>query len=59
MTEPDLLRFINAQLQVYNQVTEELAEGRKRTHWMWFKSSLKKGPTGLLTRNRNNSLRTG
>jgi len=42
VTEPDLLRFINAQPQIYNQVTEELAEGRKRTHWMWFKSSLKK-----------------
>ena len=36
MTDPDLVRFINAQASVYEQVVEELSEGRKRTHWMWF-----------------------
>jgi uncharacterized protein (DUF1810 family) len=36
MTEPDLLRFVNAQAQVYSRVTEELTDGRKRTHWIWF-----------------------
>jgi uncharacterized protein (DUF1810 family) len=36
VTEPDLLRFVNAQSDVYNQVTDELTKGRKRTHWMWF-----------------------
>ena len=36
MTETDLIRFINAQAQVYARVIEELTEGRKRTHWMWF-----------------------
>jgi len=36
LTEADLIRFIDAQAQVYTRVTEELTEGRKRTHWMWF-----------------------
>jgi uncharacterized protein (DUF1810 family) len=36
MTESDLVRFVNAQSDVHNQVTEELTEGRKQTHWMWF-----------------------
>jgi uncharacterized protein (DUF1810 family) len=36
VTEPDLIRFIDAQAQVYTRVTEELTEGRKRTHWIWF-----------------------
>ena len=36
MTEADLIRFINAQSQIYAQVVEELTSGRKRTHWMWF-----------------------
>ena len=36
VTEPDLLSFVNAQSDVYNQVTDELTKGRKRTHWMWF-----------------------
>jgi uncharacterized protein (DUF1810 family) len=27
---------VNAQSDVYNQVTDELIKGRKRTHWMWF-----------------------
>ena len=36
MTEPDLIPFVNAQAQVYNRVVEELTDGRKRTHWIWF-----------------------
>ena len=36
VTEADLLRFVNAQSDVCNQVTDELTKGRKRTHWMWF-----------------------
>ena len=36
MTEADLIRFINAQAQIYAQVVEELTSGRKSTHWMWF-----------------------
>ena len=36
MTEADLIRFVNAQADVYDQVVKELSEGRKRSHWMWF-----------------------
>src|SRR5215472_8372934 len=36
MTKPDLIRFVNAQAQVYSQVIDELTGGRKRTHWIWF-----------------------
>jgi len=36
VTEADLIHFVDAQSDVYDQVTEELTEGRKRTHWMWF-----------------------
>ena len=36
MTEADLIRFMDAQAQVYRQVVEELTDGHKRTHWMWF-----------------------
>ena len=36
MTDADLIRFVNAQTEVYSQVIEELADGSKRTHWMWF-----------------------
>ena len=36
MTEADLIHFVNAQAQVYRQVVEELTDGCKRTHWMWF-----------------------
>ena len=32
----DLGRFVRAQEPVMAQVLEELAAGRKRTHWMWF-----------------------
>jgi uncharacterized protein (DUF1810 family) len=32
----DLQRFVDAQRSVYADVRAELAEGRKRSHWMWF-----------------------
>jgi uncharacterized protein (DUF1810 family) len=32
----DLQRFVDAQDPVYANVCQELTEGRKRTHWMWF-----------------------
>jgi uncharacterized protein (DUF1810 family) len=32
----DLDRFVQAQDRVLPAVRRELAEGRKRTHWMWF-----------------------
>jgi uncharacterized protein (DUF1810 family) len=36
MTDPDLIRFLDAQDQIYQQVIDELAKGCKETHWMWF-----------------------
>ena len=36
MTDPDLVQFVDAQAQVYGRVIEELTDGCKRTHWMWF-----------------------
>ncbi|HEV7320429.1 MAG TPA: DUF1810 domain-containing protein [Ensifer sp.] len=37
MTDPfDLQRFIDAQNRVYDAVLEELRQGHKQTHWMWF-----------------------
>jgi uncharacterized protein (DUF1810 family) len=36
MADADLIRFLDAQDQIYQQVVEELARGRKETHWMWF-----------------------
>jgi len=37
MSDPfDLQRFVLAQHPVFDQVCEELREGRKRGHWMWF-----------------------
>jgi uncharacterized protein (DUF1810 family) len=32
----DLQRFLDAQAPVYERVRQELREGRKQTHWMWF-----------------------
>jgi uncharacterized protein (DUF1810 family) len=32
----DLARFVRAQEQRYPQVLAELAQGAKRSHWMWF-----------------------
>ncbi len=34
--EFNLERFVEAQAPVIDQVRRELAEGRKRTHWMWY-----------------------
>lgn len=37
MADPfNLQRFVGPQSQVYVDVTRELAQGRKQTHWMWF-----------------------
>lgn len=37
MSDPyHLQRFVEAQKIVYADVLEELRQGRKRTHWMWF-----------------------
>jgi uncharacterized protein (DUF1810 family) len=36
MTDPDLIRFLDAQDQIFGQVVDELTNGRKQTHWMWF-----------------------
>ncbi len=37
MSDPfDLNRFVAAQAPVHAQVCEELATGRKTSHWMWF-----------------------
>jgi uncharacterized protein (DUF1810 family) len=32
----DLNRFVEAQAPVYRNVVDELRDGRKRSHWMWF-----------------------
>jgi uncharacterized protein (DUF1810 family) len=32
----NLQRFVDAQDRVFEQVSSELREGRKRSHWMWF-----------------------
>jgi uncharacterized protein (DUF1810 family) len=32
----DLSRFVKAQEPVYGTVLQELRNGKKRTHWMWF-----------------------
>lgn len=37
MNDPhNLLRFVDAQDRVFEQVLLELRAGRKRSHWMWF-----------------------
>jgi uncharacterized protein (DUF1810 family) len=37
MSDPfDLQRFVDAQAPVFAEVCAELAEGRKRGHWIWF-----------------------
>jgi uncharacterized protein (DUF1810 family) len=37
MTDPfDLNRFVDAQAPVYRRVIDELRQGRKQSHWMWF-----------------------
>ena len=32
----DLSRFLKAQSEIYDRARQELMEGRKQTHWMWF-----------------------
>ncbi len=32
----DLHRFVEAQARVYHSVLDELRDGRKRSHWIWF-----------------------
>jgi len=32
----NLQRFVDAQSRCYDQVCEELSEGYKQSHWMWF-----------------------
>ncbi len=34
--EDSLLRFVKAQEGVFERALEELRQGKKRTHWMWF-----------------------
>ena len=38
MSDPafDLQRFVSAQAPVIDAVRDELRQGRKRSHWMWF-----------------------
>ncbi len=37
MDDPfDLQRFVNAQESVFATALEELQDGRKRSHWIWF-----------------------
>lgn len=33
---PELQRFVDAQRDTYADALEELRDGRKRSHWMWF-----------------------
>jgi uncharacterized protein (DUF1810 family) len=35
-SEPDLARFILAQEGVFERALEELRQGKKTSHWMWF-----------------------
>jgi uncharacterized protein (DUF1810 family) len=35
-TQYNLNRFIEAQDKMYEQVLNELSNGKKQTHWMWF-----------------------
>jgi uncharacterized protein (DUF1810 family) len=36
LARDDLERFVSAQQPVYESACEELAQGRKTSHWMWF-----------------------
>jgi uncharacterized protein (DUF1810 family) len=36
MTETDLEKFVTAQDPVFERVRDELAAGKKQSHWMWF-----------------------
>ena len=35
-TENNLQRFLSAQESIYRQVVQELRDGKKTSHWMWF-----------------------
>ena len=35
-TDNNLLRFLEAQQNIYPQIVKELQSGKKTTHWMWF-----------------------
>lgn len=35
-SDHDLSRFVDAQASVYDAVLDELRDGRKRSHWIWF-----------------------
>jgi uncharacterized protein (DUF1810 family) len=47
----DLQRFVDAQDRVYDSVMDELRDGRKRGHWIWFVfpqlRALGRSPTAL------------
>jgi uncharacterized protein (DUF1810 family) len=53
VSEPpyDLQRFVDAQDRVYDTVLDELRDGRKRSHWIWFVfpqlRALGRSPTAL------------
>ena len=36
LQSPSIKRFLKAQQAVWDDVREELAAGRKQSHWMWF-----------------------
>lgn len=36
MPEKDLIRFLEAQNQMYVKALSEIKKGRKQSHWMWF-----------------------
>jgi len=36
MPDPDLVRFLDAQDEIYDRVVEELTKGHKQSHWVWF-----------------------
>lgn len=48
----NLKRFLDAQASVVDQVTRELKDGRKTSHWMWFVFPQVKGLGGSPTAQR-------
>jgi uncharacterized protein (DUF1810 family) len=50
--EFDFSRFVDAQAPVINHVRQELSDGLKRTHWMWYifpqMQGLGRSPTAIL-----------
>jgi uncharacterized protein (DUF1810 family) len=47
MTDADLIRFLDAQDEIYDQVVEELAKGREETHWIIFPQLAGLGRSGM------------